>query len=420
MSKYWTFLLLILMVVSLTGCPDTGSGESDVPGDTAVTDDRPLREVPGLYLVYTVNDPRAATFGVDRVARVLIARPVVPYGVDSEAIEPRREVLFSYPGFIFHIAPSPIGTHVAFVGSVSGNSGEDERHLFIYDLESKSYSDVSSAGFYSRAVKTAPIFSSDGDQVIFLSRWATESGEFNIFRCDVETGLISGLYTEPVEDVPLTLMPDGRHCITVIRDPGEIGVFFYVSIDIDNGDTEILHRFENVTKVGPAFVDVNATRIYCDLKPLDDSTNPMAVIRSRNIIELNLDDGSETQLLDPNTVTYIYQIFIDDLNEERLVLRRQEDITGEDTPMTRIATCRLNGDDFQYLTDTSARSYLLPPPSNIPHIAPDNSLIFFYRQDPVFEHEDIWVMHPDGSGETNISNTAGYNEGSAGWLLIPR
>jgi hypothetical protein len=419
MKKILTFLLLVILILPAVACPDSGNEEPPGDDDPVITEDRPLWESPGLRLIYTVNDPRAGAYGVDRTARVLIAEPVNNTGDDTDIEEPRRDVLFSYPGFIFHISPSPAGTHVAFVGSVLGETGEDERHLFIYELASRSYRDVSSTGFYSRAVKTAPVFTSEGDQVIFLSRWSTESGEYNIFKCEVETGRISGLYTEPVEDVPLTLMPDGRHCVSVIRDLTILGVFYYQSINIDTGDIEILYRFENVTKVGPAFVNDTASRIYCDLKPLDDTTSPLGGVRSRLVVELNLEDQAETSLLAPNTVTYVYQIFNYTTNEQRLVLRRQEDITGEDTPMTRIATCRLNGDDFQYLTNTSARSYLLPPPSNIHHISPDHSLIFFYRQDPVFEHEDIWVMRPDGSDEANISNTAGYNEGSAGWIVIP-
>jgi Tol biopolymer transport system component len=367
-----------------------------------------------MYLVYTVNDPRGGTIGTEQVAHVLIAQVRTENGA-----EPQRDVLITFPGFIFHTVPSPDGKYVAFVGSAHGEGGVEERHLFIFDMRTGLSRDVSSTGFYSRAVQTPPIFTPEGSTILFISRWTVDSGEFNIFKCDASTGAISGLYTNPVEDVPLGLMPDGNHCIAVTRNSGAPGSYNYISIDVADGTYEVLHTFSNVTKVGPPHADYDGARIFCDIKPSEENMGSFMGTPSREAIAINLEDNTETCLLDPNTVNYVYQLFQDSEDETRLLLRRQEGVEGEDTPFSRIATCRVDGSRFTYLTDTSARAYLLRPPTNIHPISPDNSLIFYYRQDPVFEHEDIWVMNPDGTGSLNISNTAGYNEGSAGWIVIP-
>jgi hypothetical protein len=174
-----------------------------------------------------------------------------------------------------------------------------------------------------------------------------------------------------------------------------------------------LHRFRNVTKIGPAFFDPAGQRIFCDVKPTAGG------IRSRELISVNLSTGEATTLLDPNSVTYVYQVYPGMDGSLRLMLRRQEALAEEETPMSRLATAKEDGSDFKYLTGTEARSYLLTPPSNIPPLCPDYSLLFYYRQDPMFKNEDIWVMKPDGTDPINISNTAGYAEGSAGWLVVP-
>ncbi len=394
----------------LVACP---RNQTDKPPDT--TDDEepeiiaPLRETSGLYLLYTVNDPRAAVMNAPEIARVLIACP------DGT----RREVLFEYPGHIFHIVPSPSGKDVAFVATSRDFPTQEERHLYLYSLADNNYVDISQAGRYSRIVYTAPIFTPDGSSVLFLSKRSWEYPEFMVFSGDVETGAISGLYTDPVEEVPLAMMPDGEHCVAVRRDPLDPGCSEYISLDISTGEATVLHRFENVTKVGPAHFDSDASTIYCDIKPFDPAGSLFGGIRSREALSIDLASGEETNLLGATTVTYIYQIFPDADGDVRLLLRRQEEIEGEDTPMSRIALSNLDGGDFGYLTDTSARCYLLPPPTNIPPLSPDFSLMFFFRQDPQFDHEDIWVMKPDGSDPVNISNTAGYNEGSAGWIVIP-
>jgi hypothetical protein len=137
-------------------------------------------------------------------------------------------------------------------------------------------------------------------------------------------------------------------------------------------------------------------------------------------MSIDLETGLKRVLFDPTKVTYVYQVFPDSNGDLRFLLRRQEEISEEETPMSRIATARVDGSDFQYLTGTDARCYLLAPPTNIPPLSPDHSLLFYYRQDPVFHNEDIWVMKPDGTESVNISNTAGYPEGSAGWIVIPQ
>lgn len=404
-------LVFILACAAITACPNTSS-ENPAPRreepDTVVPQ-TPLVETSGLHLIYTVNDPRSATFRASRSAHVLIAEP------DGS----RREVLFTFPGFIFHTVPSPLGGEIAFVGSTIGEERTEQRHLFLYDVDGGFYTDVSASGFYTRAVQTAPIFTPDGRWVIFLSKRSSESGIFNIFRCEVASGRTTGLYTDPVEDVPLGIMPDGNRCIAVRRVPNAPSSLEYISVDVDSGTDEVLFRFNNVTKVGPAHPDNTGSTIYCDIRPAEeDPGNPMAV-PSRQVLAVSPETDERTLLLDPDTVTYLYQVFTGEDGTERLLLRRQEAIEGEDTPMSRIAVAASDGSGFSYLTDTSARSYLLPPPSNIPPLSPDYSLLFFYRQDPVFEHEDIWVMNIDGTGAVNISNTAGYNEGSAGWIVIP-
>jgi len=409
LTRSFALCAAMLLATLLLACPQRHAPDSPLEQNAASVPRIPLAKTPGLHLVYAVNDPRSVTFGVARSAHVLIAKP------DGS----RREILFDYSGFIFHAVPSPAGTHIAVVGSVWGESGQDERHLLLYDLASGSLTDVSATGFYSRAVQTPPIFTPDGNWVIFLSRWSVESGEFNIFECEVSSGQIRGLYTDPVEDVPLTMMPDGRRCIAVRRDPEAISVFEYISVDIETGAVTVLHRFENVTKVGPAHIDADENVIYCDIKTSEEGVGPFGGARSREVLSINLDDGTVRSLMEPFTVTYVYQTFTDADSHRRLLLRRQEDIEGEDTPMSRIALSSTDGADFQYLTDTSARSFLLRPPTNIPPIAPDNSLLFFYRQDPAFDFQDIWVMKLDGSDAVNISNTASRNEGSAGWIIIP-
>jgi len=404
-------LLLVLACLILAACPDNppenppSNGQESEP----VIEQIPLAESPGLHLLYTVNDPRSVAFGSTRAAHVLIAEP------DGS----RREVLFSFPGFVFHTVPSPTGEKIAFVAAVRGQDGREERHLFLYDIDGQTYMDVSAPGFYSRDVQTAPIFTPDGRNVIFISKRSPETGIFNIFKCEVESGRVGGLYTDPVEDVPLSMMPDGIHCIVVRRVQDTPSSLEYISIDVNTGTHEILFRFNNVTKVGPPHSSPDGSRIYCDIKPSEENqANPFAV-PSRQVLSVDPASRTRTVLLDPNTVTYLYQVFIAEDGTEKLLLRRQEAIEGEDTPMSRIAVTAADGSGFTYLTDTAARSYLLPPPSNIPPISPDYSLLFFYRQDPVFEHEDIWVMNIDGTNPVNISNTAGYNEGSAGWIVIP-
>jgi Tol biopolymer transport system component len=347
-----------------------------------------------MYLVYTVNDPRAAQVAA-RKANVVIADPV----------SLRREILFDYPGFIFHLVPSPDGKRVAFVAGARASDGSEARDLFLFDLAAGRYTDVSASGHFSRAVKTAPVFSPDGSSALFLSQQAVNAGEFNIFKCDTESGRIGGLYTDPVEDVPLTMMPDGRHCVAVRRVTGVPGSFEYISVDIGNGAATVLHRFDETTKVGPAFFDPAGTTLYCDTKPANSGSTVLGGVPSREVLSINLATGASTLILDPTKVSYIYQVY-------------QEALESEETPMTRISICRADGSDFQYLTGTDARCYFLQPPSNIPPLSPDYSLIFYYRQDPVFQNEDIWVMKRDGSDPVNVSNTAGYPEGSAGWMVI--
>ncbi|MFH1676166.1 MAG: hypothetical protein ABIC40_03995, partial [bacterium] len=341
-------------------------------------------------------------------ARILIADP----GSN------RREVLFTFPGFVYHTVPSPTGKFVAFVGNVRGENHKDERHLFLYDIDRGAYADVSSPGYYSRAVLTAPIFSPDGSKVFFISRWSTESGEFNVFVCEVADRKTGGFYTEPVEDTPLTLTPDGKEVVAVRRIANRPGTLEYVAINIDDNTARSLHRFDSVTKLGPAYFDFSGATLFCDLKPFDIGSETSMSARGRLVESINLETGEEKTLLDPNSVTYLYQVFTDSQGKLRLLLRRQEESENEETPLTRIATMLSDGSDFKYLTTTEAKSYFLRPPNNIPHVSPDNRLLFFYRRDPVFEHEDIWVMKPDGSDPVNISNTAGYAEGSAGWLVI--
>jgi hypothetical protein len=397
-------VVVVAMIAIAPGCrPDKPVGK---PETETQAKQKPLVSTSGMYLVYTVNDPRDNPT-TDRSAHVLIADPRTQ----------RREILFQFPGFIFHICPSPDGKHVAFVGSAWGTDGGEVRDLFLYDLDAKSYRDVSSAGHFSRAVKTAPIFSPDGTVVLFLSQWTVGSGEFNIFKCQVDSGKMGGLYTQPVEDTPLTIMPDGLHCVAVRRVPNTMGKFEYISVDIETGKAEVLHRFDSVTKVGPAFFDFSGSTVYCDLKPAEAGSLSGSGVRSRSLVSINLVDGRVTDLLDPSAVSYVYQIFRDATGQHMLI-RRQEAQYVDETPMSFIAVANIDGSDLKYLTTKDARCYLLPPPSNIPPLSPDGSLIFYYRQDPVFKNEDIWVMKPDGTEPVNISNTAGYPEGSAGWMII--
>jgi hypothetical protein len=403
-------LLLILTCLAITACPNSQSTGSTPPDEPEpAVEHIPLFETPGLHLIYTVNDPRSTTFNASTSAHVLIAEP------DGS----RREVLFTFPGFIFHTVPSPTGTKIAFVAVVPAPDGSEERHVFIYDIDGQSYIDVSAPGFYSRDVQTAPIFTPDGQYVIFISKRSSESGIFNIFRCDVESGRAGGLYTDPVEDTPLGMMPDGIHCIAVRRVQNTPSSLEYISIDVNTGASESLFRFSNVTKVGPAHPAPDGSRIYCDIKPSEENpSNPFAM-PSRQVLSVDLSSGDRSVLLNPNSVTYLYQVFVAEDGSEKLLLRRQESIEGEETPMSRIAVSNTDGSEFTYLTDTSSRCYLLDPPSNIPPVSPDFSLIFFYRKDPLWKHEDIWVMNIDGTDPVNISNTAGYVEGSAGWIIIP-
>lgn len=408
----YLFLFAILLCLTHISCTDnkTASGPGRNEPAPVIEEQKPIHEIPGLHLLYTVNDRLTGTFTSDLTARVLIAEP------DGS----RREILFEYPEYIFHMTPSPTGETIAFVGNTKGEDGQKERHLFLYDIKTGYYRDVSVSGFYSRAVHTGPVFSPDGRWVVFLSRWAVDSGEYNIFKCDVETGLTSGLYTDPVEDVPLTLSPDGSGCVAARRLLSSPGTLDYISIDIESGTSEILHHFENVTKIGPAHFDDSGSFLFCDIKPSDDIPVGEIGVRSREVLSINLDNGTTISLMEPNTVTYIYQVFRNSENELTLLLRRQENIEGEETPISRIAVCGIDGSNFTYLTDTSAKSYLYgQPPKNNKHISPDNSYMFFYRQDPLFEHEDIWVMRPDGSDAVNVSDTAGYIEGAAGWIVIP-
>ncbi len=409
LKRICPLLIACLILPIISACPQ--SGDKDIPPQETPepVQQLPIHKTPGLHLVYTVNDPRTATIGSEKKAHVLIA----------ETDGSRREVLFSFPGFIYHTVPSPAGTHIAFVGNVAGNEDQDEMHLFLYHFKTGRYRDVSASGFYSRAVKTAPVFTQDGKWVLFLSRWAVGSGEYNLFKCSVADGRIAGLYTDPVEEVPLGMMPNGERCVAVRRIPNIPGRLEYIVVDVETGDVEVLHVFENMTKVGPAHIDETEEVIYCDIKPFEEGVGPLGGTRSREVISINRESGVETSLLEPGSVSYIYHVYNDGDGNQRLLLRRQEDIEGEDTPMTRIASCGVDGTDFRYLTDLSARSYLYHPPTNIRHISPDHSLLFFYRQDPVFRYEDIWVMKPDGSDQVNISNTAGYNEGAAGWIEIP-
>ena len=403
-----SLICLILAVPSLVlvACP--GSKQTSKPEEPGQASTTPLRSTPGLYLVYTVNDPRDSPVS-GRTAHVLIADPR----------SQRREILFDFPGFIFHICPSPDGKYVAFVGSAWGPDGGEVRDLFLFDMADSSYRDASASGHFSRAVKTAPIFSPDGSIVLFLSQWAVGSGEFNIFKCQVDSGKIGGLYTDPVEDTPLTFMPDGRHCIAVRRIRNVPGQFEYISVDIDSGKSAVVHKFELVTKVGPAFFDPTGSTIYCDLKPMEPEGVFGGGVRSRTIVAIDLVTGEMTKLLDPSAVSYVYQVWPDKDGDPWMLIRRQEAKDEEETPMSYIAASQVDGSDFKYLTGSDARCYLLPPPSNIPPISPDYSLLFYYRQDPVFKNEDIWVMKPDGTDPVNISNTAGYPEGSAGWIVIP-
>jgi len=396
-------------MLAIAGCPDNSGDSTDVERSILTPPELPIYKTPGLHLIYTVNNPRSATVGNTDNAHVLIA----------ESDGSRRQVLFTFPGFIFHAVPSPTGTHIAFVGSVSRRGRTDERHLFIYTLSTGNYRDVSEGGYYTRMVTTSPLFTLDGSSVLFISRRAEDYPQYNIFKCDVETGRVGGLYTHSVEDVPLSLLPDGRHCVAVSRIDDLAGAQEFISINVESGEEAVLHRFENVTKVGPACISTDGTMIYCDLKPSDEGSAGGVGARSRELWSINLEDGTAVRLLEPFTVTYVYQIYTASDGNERLLLRRQENIQGEETPMARIATCLPDGSDFTYLTDTSSRTYLFgPPPKNTKHVSPDNRLLFYYGQDPFFKHEDIWVMNIDGSGLVNISNTAGYGEGSAGWIEI--
>ncbi|MCX6646005.1 MAG: hypothetical protein NTY09_06575, partial [bacterium] len=328
---------------------DTGQKpeEGTIPAETVT----PLRDIPGLHLLYTVNDRFASTVDVAPTARVLIAEP------DGS----RREILFEFPGHILHITPSPSGDMVAFVGSAVGDADQNERHLFIYDIKAGTYMDASLTGLYSRAVQAGPIFSLDGKYVLFYSRWSVDAGEYNIFKCDVETGVTSGLYTESVEDVPLTMMPDGASCIAVRRPRSTTGVLEYIKVDINTGAAELLHRFENVTKIGPAHVDDTGTTMFCDIKIWNSNSSTDIGSNSRDVVSVNLADGVVTNLLEENTVTYVYQVFWDSNGNLSLLLRRQEVFEGEETPISRIAVCKADGSDFRYLTETSARAYLYEP-----------------------------------------------------------
>ena len=407
----WPIILLIVYLASaLSGCPSSSGKGADGTGTPQPVSELPVFKIPGLHLVYTVNNPRSDTEGNPDNSHVLIAEP------DGS----RREVLFNFSGFIFHTVPSPIGTHIAFVANVPKSGGTDERHIFIYNIATGDYRDVSEGGYYTRLVTTAPMFNADGSSVLFISRRAEDYPLFNIFKCDIATGRTGGLYTQSVEDVPLELMNGGQECVAVRKVPDAVSAQELIAINIETGAERALYRFDNVTKVGPACVSRDGNRIFCDVKPTDEGTSMGTGARSREVWSIDLQTGKAVRLLDPMTVTYVYQDYIDPDGNERLLLRRQEDTEGEDTPLSRIATCLTDGSDFTYLTDTSARAYLFgPPPKNTKHVSPDNRLLFYYKQDPVFKHEDIWVMKPDGTDPINISNTAGYGEGSAGWIEIP-
>ena len=405
-------LLLVLCILFLNSCLTSEvRGDREIENTSSPPEEQaPLRDIPGLHLLYTVNDRFADTMTTDVTARVLIAEP------DGS----RREILFEFPGHIIHLTPSPSGTKVGFIGSARGEDGENERHLFIYDIKSGEYWDASLSGQYSRAVQFGLIFTPDGKYVLFLSRWSMNSGDYNVFRCDVEAGVTTGLYTQAVEEVPLTMMPDGLSCIAVRRLRNVAGVLDYIKINVETGATELLFSFEDVTKIGPAHMDDTGTLLFCDIKKWEGASASDMGSHSRDVVSVDLTDGTISYLLEPNTVTYVYQVYRDSEGELSLLLRRQEVIEGEETPLSRIAVCRVDGSDFRYLTDTSARAYLYgPPPKNVSHLNPDNSLLFFYRQDPLFEHEDIWVMKPDGTDAVNVSDTAGFTEGSAGWIVIP-
>lgn len=409
----WKSVALVAIMATtaliLAGCPETSRRDgTSTESETSL----PLREIPGTYLIYTVNDFQLDIVANKRTAHVLIS------ATDGS----RRDILMSFSGFIHHMVPSPDGTRLAIAAQIEVTDeiqeGIEETHLFIYEIDTGGMVDVSLQDQRARRLKTGPIFTSDGSKVLFLSRWARDVAEFYIFSCDIVTLQISPLYTEPLEDVPLMLIPGGGQVVAVRRSPDLGNSFEFVGVEIETGASEILHTFQNVTKIGPAHVNEDHTVLYCDVKPIESEAGFISGIRSRKVVAVDLLTGSERILLDPASVSYVYQLFRDSEGNDNLVLRRQEKSPDEDTLVGRVAIYNVATSGLQYLSPIETRTSWPVPPSNIRPLSPDGTLLYYYQKDPVFEYTDIYVMHPDGSDPVNLSNTAGYNEGSAGWIAI--
>jgi Tol biopolymer transport system component len=405
-KKIVQVIFVLLAMASASACPNKLSEEHPREHGVQATS---LKDTSGLYLVYMVNEYQRGLTNNSNTGHVLIASP------DGE----RRELLFNHPQFIYHIVPSPAGTHIAFVASVQITAGYDEKHLWIFNLETGRMQDVSSQGQNSRNLSTTPIFSPDGSKVFFLSKISRDTGQFHVFECDVATLTIRGLYTQPVEEVPITVIPGtGRICV-VQRSPEGVNNYSHVSIDSDTGETETLHTYESITKLGPAFIDRNFRTIFTDTKPYDPSASALSGMRSRNILSVDIAFGTETELaMEEGSVSYVYQIFMDSDGVDKLLLRRQVASENEETPVGRIMKCDLDGTNQEFLTPEGLRTSWQRPPSNVPPVSYDGSLIFYFRKDPVFDFTDLYVMNTDGTNSVNVSNTAGYSEEAAGWLAV--
>ncbi|MCK4720842.1 hypothetical protein KAU08_09290, partial [bacterium] len=82
----YLFLFTIILCLTHISCidnkPASGPGRNEPA--PVIEEQKPIHEIPGLHLLYTVNDRLTGTFTSDLTARVLIAEP------DGS----RREILF--------------------------------------------------------------------------------------------------------------------------------------------------------------------------------------------------------------------------------------------------------------------------------------------------------------------------------------
>jgi Tol biopolymer transport system component len=289
-----------------------------------------------------------------------------------------------------------INGRVAFVSSETNGSQSD-----IYTMNPDG-SDRKQLTF-SQEYEDHPVWSPDGTKIAFASvHWTGNGGYSEIFVMNAD-GSDQRRLTQSKFDQSPTWSPDGTKIafwrLDSITTPSSWGIFV---MNADGSDQRAVASTSNF--YGPAWSPDGLKFAVVDNG-----------IGTYGIYLINVDGSNPTQITQPPASPSLFYDYGPAWSPDgsKITFARCVDSNGFGCYTTsHLWGVNADGSNPTKLTDTLASTHTW---------SPDGTKIIFGSVDDSLEPRDLFVMNPDGSGLTNITNTDGTREWSPSWqpLSLP-